>query len=133
MLALLRHLCGLFKVRHRGKMGDCCSYDARGINDMNASWVCLDRRSHSWCVVSTGEVLLLTMCFVPGTSKYVDWCVKRPTYVWQQQPDLPLLDLSVFLFERSEFLIDTSPQKIDVCSTTSLLLSLLLMLMLLYS
>ena len=97
MLALLRHLCGLSKVRHRGRMGDCCSYDARGINDMNASWVCLDRRSHSWCVVSTGEVLLLTMCFVPGTSKYVDWCVTRPTYVWQQQPDLPLLDLSVLL------------------------------------
>ena len=92
-------------------MGDCCSYDARGINDMNASWVCLDRRNHSWCVVSTGEVLLLTMCFVPGTSKYVDWCITRPTYVWQQQPDLPLLDLSVFLFERSEFLIDTSQTK----------------------
>ena len=73
------------------------------------------------------------MWFVPGTSKYVDWCVTRPTYVWQQQPDLPLLDLSVFLFERSEFLIDTSPKKIGLCSTTSLLLSLLLMLMLLYS
>ena len=59
------------------------------------------------CVVSTGEVLLLTMWFVPGTSKYVDWCVTRPTYVWQQQPDLPLLDLSVLLgcFVRSSSLL----------------------------
>ena len=38
-----------------------------------------------------------------------------------------------FLFERSEFPIATSPQKVCVCSTTSLLLCLLLMLMLLYS